>query len=55
VGFPAPTEEIIGGTHVESRQDGRHDPDHALAAFVHDNAFYQLRCIFALTGVLRLT
>jgi predicted RNA-binding Zn-ribbon protein involved in translation (DUF1610 family) len=31
-----PSEQIIGGSHVQTRQDRGHDADHSFAAFVHD-------------------
>ena len=36
-GLPCgPPNKIIGGSHVQTRQDRGHDADHSFAAFVHD-------------------
>lgn len=35
--YPKPTEQIVGGLHVQAGKDRCHDADHALTALVHRN------------------
>ena len=38
-------EEIVGSLHVQAGQDGRHDADHAFAAFVHADRLPPSPCV----------